>query len=62
VTQSSVTQRGSEQADAQFNTDRTHPGRRTVTFSNPPITFGRAEDDDTHTQTRVWNTQEEGLL
>jgi enoyl-CoA hydratase/carnithine racemase len=22
---------------SQFNTDRTHPGRWTVTFSNPPI-------------------------
>ena len=22
---------------AQFNTDRTHPGRWTITFSNPPI-------------------------
>jgi enoyl-CoA hydratase/carnithine racemase len=21
----------------QFNTDRTHPGRWTITFSNPPI-------------------------
>jgi hypothetical protein len=29
MTQSSATQRGSEQADAQFNTDRTHPGRWT---------------------------------
>src|ERR1700680_191663 len=37
MTQSSATQRGSEQANAQFNTDRTHPGRWTVTFSNPPI-------------------------
>ncbi|HEV3374783.1 MAG TPA: hypothetical protein VG051_03710 [Candidatus Acidoferrum sp.] len=30
MTQSSATQRGSEQADAQFNTDRTHPGRWTI--------------------------------
>src|SRR3984885_15232950 len=37
MTQSSATQRGSEQANAQFNTDRTHPGRWTITFSNPPI-------------------------
>ena len=37
MTQSSATQRGSEQADAQFNIDRTHPGRWTITFSNPPI-------------------------
>jgi hypothetical protein len=37
MTQTSATQRDSEQADAQFNTDRTHPGRWTITFSNPPI-------------------------
>jgi enoyl-CoA hydratase/carnithine racemase len=37
MTQSSATQRGSEQPDAQFNIDRTHPGRWTITFSNPPI-------------------------
>ena len=37
MTQSSATQRGSEQADAQFDTDRAHPGRWTITFSNPPI-------------------------
>ena len=37
MTQSSATQRGTEQADAQFNIDRTHPGRWTITFSNPPI-------------------------
>jgi enoyl-CoA hydratase/carnithine racemase len=37
MTQASATQRGGEHADAQFNTDRTHPGRWTVTFSNPPI-------------------------
>src|SRR3984957_1667532 len=37
MSQSSATQRGSEQAGAQFNTDRTYPGRWTVTFSNPPI-------------------------
>ena len=37
MTQSSATQRGSEQPDSQFNTDRTHPGRWTITFSNPPI-------------------------
>jgi enoyl-CoA hydratase/carnithine racemase len=37
VTPSSATQRGSEQPNAQFNIDRTHPGRWTITFSNPPI-------------------------
>jgi len=37
MTQSSATQRGSEPADMQFSTDRTHPGRWTITFSNPPI-------------------------
>ena len=37
MAQSSATQRGSEPADAQFSTDRTHPGRWTITFSNPPI-------------------------
>jgi len=37
MTQSSATQRGTEQPDAQFNIDRTHPGRWTITFSNPPI-------------------------
>jgi enoyl-CoA hydratase/carnithine racemase len=37
MTQSSATQRGSEPADVQFNTDRTHAGRWTITFSNPPI-------------------------
>jgi hypothetical protein len=31
------TQRGTDQADPQFNTDRTYPGRWTITFSNPPI-------------------------
>jgi hypothetical protein len=37
MTPSSAAQRGNEQAGAQFNTDRTHPGRWTITFSNPPI-------------------------
>src|SRR5215471_10266402 len=37
MTQSSATQRGSEKADAQFNTNRSHPGLWTITFSNPPI-------------------------
>src|SRR4249920_3368024 len=37
MTQSGATQRGSEKAGAQFNTDRTYPGRWTITFSNPPI-------------------------
>jgi hypothetical protein len=37
MTQSSATQRSSEQAGAQFDTDRTYPGRWTITFSNPPI-------------------------
>jgi hypothetical protein len=35
MTQSSATQRGSEPADVQFNTDRTHAGRWTITFSKP---------------------------
>jgi enoyl-CoA hydratase/carnithine racemase len=37
VTHSRATQRGSELPTAQFNIDRTHPGRWTITFSNPPI-------------------------
>src|SRR5580698_8844832 len=37
MTPSSATQRGSKQAGAQFDTDRSCPGRWTVTFSNPPI-------------------------
>ena len=37
MTQSSATKRGSEQPDWQFKTDRTYPGRWTITFSNPPI-------------------------
>jgi enoyl-CoA hydratase/carnithine racemase len=37
MTQSTGTQRSSEQADAQFTVDRTHPGGWTITFSNPPI-------------------------
>ena len=37
MAESTVTQRGNEQADAQFNTDRTYPDRWTITFSNPPI-------------------------
>jgi enoyl-CoA hydratase/carnithine racemase len=37
MTPSSATQRGIEPADAQFHTDRTHPGRWIITFSNPPI-------------------------
>src|SRR5580692_4117156 len=37
MSQSSATQRGSEQAGAQFNLDRTCPGQWTITFSNPPI-------------------------
>jgi enoyl-CoA hydratase/carnithine racemase len=37
MTQSSATQRGSEQVYGQFNIDRTDPGRWTITFSNPPI-------------------------
>jgi hypothetical protein len=46
MTQSSATQRGNEPADAQFNTDRTHAGRWTITFSNPPINmFVPATDD-----------------
>ena len=46
---------------SQFNIDRTHPGRWTITFSNPPINmflpttgrylpaFGPSEDDSTDT-------------
>ncbi len=37
MTQNSATQRVSEQAGAQFKIDRAHPGRWTITFSNPPI-------------------------
>jgi hypothetical protein len=37
MTQSSATQRSSEHADTQFNIHRTHPGRWTITFNNPPI-------------------------
>ena len=37
MTQSIATQRGSEQANPQFKVDRTHTGRWTITFSNPPI-------------------------
>ena len=37
MTQSGATQRGSEQPNAQFNTDRTNPGQWTVAFNNPPI-------------------------
>jgi len=37
MTESSAAQRSSKQADPQFNTDRTNPGRWTITFSNPPI-------------------------
>jgi hypothetical protein len=37
MAQTTGTQRSSEQAGAQFNTDRTHPGWWTITFSNPPI-------------------------
>jgi len=37
MSEASGTQRASEPANAQFNTDRAHPGRWTITFSNPPI-------------------------
>jgi DNA-binding LytR/AlgR family response regulator len=37
IREQAVSRRCSEQAGAQFNTDRTHPGRWTVTFSNRPI-------------------------
>ena len=30
---------------SQFNTDRTHPGRWTVTFSNPPINMFVSHND-----------------
>ena len=35
--QTTGTQRSSEQPNAQFSADRTHPGRWTITFNNPPI-------------------------
>jgi len=37
MTQSTATQKGSEQADSQFIVDRAHPRRWTITFNNPPI-------------------------
>ena len=37
MTQSSAIERGSKQEEAQFNIDRTHPDRWTITFNNPPI-------------------------
>src|ERR1700683_3079222 len=37
MTQSSAAQQGSEQADAHFNIDRTHPGRWTISFRHPQI-------------------------
>jgi cytochrome P450/enoyl-CoA hydratase/carnithine racemase len=37
MTQSSATQRSSEQADAQFAIDRSNPRRWTIKFNNPPI-------------------------
>ena len=38
MTQTTATQRGREHAGpSQFNIDRSHPGRWTITFSNPPI-------------------------
>ena len=33
---------------SQFNTNRSYPGRWTITFSNP-LTLGRADGDDTGT-------------
>jgi len=37
MTQTTATQRGAMPEPSQFNTDRTHPGRWTITFNNPPI-------------------------
>ena len=39
MTQTSATQQGSKHVPdhSQFNTDRSHPGRWTITFNNPPI-------------------------
>jgi len=37
MTQTTATQRGAMLEPSQFNIDRTHPGRWTITFNNPPI-------------------------
>ncbi len=37
MTQTTATQRGATPEPSQFNIDRTHPGRWTITFNNPPI-------------------------
>jgi enoyl-CoA hydratase/carnithine racemase len=37
MTQTTATQRGAVPEPSQFNVDRTHPGRWTITFNNPPI-------------------------
>jgi len=37
MTQTTATQRGAMPEPSQFNIDRTHPGRWTITFNNPPI-------------------------
>jgi len=37
MTQTTATQRGAVPEPSQFNIDRTHPGRWTITFNNPPI-------------------------
>jgi len=37
MTQTTATQRGAIPEPSQFNIDRTHPGRWTITFNNPPI-------------------------
>jgi len=40
MTDSSATHQGSKEPtdnNVQFNTDRTNPGRWTITFNNPPI-------------------------
>jgi enoyl-CoA hydratase/carnithine racemase len=37
MTQTTATQRGVVPEPSQFNIDRTHPGRWTITFNNPPI-------------------------
>ncbi|MGB7730500.1 MAG: enoyl-CoA hydratase/isomerase family protein [Candidatus Acidiferrum sp.] len=37
MTQTTATQLGAVPEPSQFNIDRTHPGRWTITFNNPPI-------------------------
>ncbi len=37
MTETTATQRGAIPEPSRFNVDRTHPGRWTITFNNPPI-------------------------